>query len=101
MNSAIGFFDGFDGVLVAIVYAALVVFSVVFQLIRQKLSKRAGQDDLEEEEEPQVQETQDDNPYLNKRRPTGKKIKNINDSSMISNQSKLLDNNRNTEYTNQ
>ncbi len=30
VSSAIGFFDGFDGILVAIVYAALIIFSVLF-----------------------------------------------------------------------
>jgi hypothetical protein len=50
VNSAIGFFDGFDGALVAIVYGALVIFSVAFQLIRQRLSKKEGEDDLGEEE---------------------------------------------------
>ena len=40
MNSAIGFFDGFDGVLVGIVYGSLIGFSIVFQLIRYYCIKK-------------------------------------------------------------
>lgn len=100
MNSAIGFFDGFDGALVAIVYASLVVFSIVFQLVRQKLAKK-GEDSIDfEDEQPQVQEVDNDNPYITKGgRKGSKKVKNINDSSMMSSQSKLLDGVRYSEVT--
>ena len=36
VDATIGFFDGFDGVLVAIVYGVLFVFSIVYTLIKQK-----------------------------------------------------------------
>lgn len=37
VDAFIGFFDGFNGVLVAIVYGGLIAFSVVFQVIKRKL----------------------------------------------------------------
>jgi hypothetical protein len=36
VDASIGFFDGFDFILVAIVYGVLLVFSVVFTLIKNK-----------------------------------------------------------------
>jgi hypothetical protein len=36
VDASIGFFDGFNWVLVLIVYAALILFSVAYQLIRKK-----------------------------------------------------------------
>lgn len=46
MNASIGFFDGFDGVLVAIVYGALIAFSVLFQVVRNKFfNKKSNLDD--------------------------------------------------------
>ena len=36
VGASIGFFDGFDFILVAIVYGVLLVFSVVFTLIKNK-----------------------------------------------------------------
>lgn len=38
VDAFIGFFDGFNGILVAIVYAALIAFSAVFQLVKRKLA---------------------------------------------------------------
>ena len=40
VDAAIAFFAGFDGILVAIVYGALIVFSVIFQLVRAKLMSK-------------------------------------------------------------
>ena len=37
VDATIAFFAGFDGILVGIVYGALIVFSIVFQLVRAKL----------------------------------------------------------------
>jgi hypothetical protein len=40
VDATIAFFAGFDGILVAIVYGSLIVFSIVFQLIRAKLMSK-------------------------------------------------------------
>ena len=60
MDAHIGFFDGFNGGLVAIVYGILIVFSIVFQIVRKKLSK--DNELLRNDDELEVQN--DDNPYL-------------------------------------
>ena len=44
VDASIGFFDGFDGALVGIVYGCLVAFSVIFQVakyfyVKKKLEK--------------------------------------------------------------
>jgi len=44
VDASIGFFDGFDGILVAIVYGGLIVFSIVFQLIRAKFMGDGGKE---------------------------------------------------------
>lgn len=51
VDATIAFFAGFDGILVAIVYGALIVFSIIFQLVRAKLMSKidpadeSGQED--------------------------------------------------------
>ena len=49
VDATIAFFAGFDGILVAIVYGALIVFSIVFQLIRAKLMKKIDPESLEDD----------------------------------------------------
>lgn len=48
VDASIGFFDGFDWVLVAIVYGVLVVFSIVYTIIKEKFLNK--DDSLLEEE---------------------------------------------------
>jgi hypothetical protein len=50
VDGTINFFDGFDGILVAIVYGALVLFSIVYNLVRYFFFNKRG--DNSEEEEP-------------------------------------------------
>lgn len=86
VNANIGFFDGFDLVLVAIVYAGLIVFSGAFFFIRRRfIDKDAGSEGNDKSD--------DDNNYL----PGPKRVdthgtaarqrKNINDSQVSSNMS--------------
>jgi hypothetical protein len=51
VDASIGFFDGFDGILVGIVYGVLVVFSIVFTLIKNKFMR--GEDSNPEEDDNQ------------------------------------------------
>ena len=54
VDAFIGFFDGFNGILVAIVYAALIAFSAVFQLIKRKLNSRSrGESEVTYYDEPE------------------------------------------------
>lgn len=39
ISDVIGFFDGFNGLLVGIVYAILLIFSIVFTLVKMKYFK--------------------------------------------------------------
>lgn len=54
MSAAIGFFDGFDGILVAIVYGALIAFSILFQVARHFCNKKNHEDSSTEESEDKV-----------------------------------------------
>lgn len=40
MNADISFFDGFDGKLVGIVYGSLILFSIVFQVVKTFYNKK-------------------------------------------------------------
>lgn len=55
VDASIGFFDGFDGVLVAIVYGVLVVFSILFTLIKNKFMN--GDDSNADEDESPADHT--------------------------------------------
>ena len=56
VDASIGFFDGFNWVLVLIVYLALVLFSVAYQMIRKKFFP------VEVSDEPDVQNEDPANP---------------------------------------
>jgi hypothetical protein len=75
VDASIGFFDGFDGILVAIVYGGLIVFSIVFQLIRAKLMGDKGET-LEYNEDDQLARL-NSNDEFRERKTKGP---NINDS---------------------
>ena len=49
VDATIAFFAGFDGILVGIVYGALIVFSIVFQLVRAKLQSKVDPSSGEED----------------------------------------------------
>lgn len=77
VNASIGFFDGFNGALVGIVYGALILFSVIFQLVRSKLmNKNKNTDSMEDELE--IQNNDPSTNYL----PRTKNNRNINDSGI-------------------
>lgn len=86
VNAEVGFFDGFDGALVAIVYGALILFSVLFQVIRKKFfggadQKASGSGD---EDEIDVQNDDPSNPYLAMGGAKARKDNKINDSGISS-----------------
>lgn len=85
VDAHVGFFDGFDGALVAIVYGALILFSIVFQVIRSKFFK--GSDDGHNEEGDDALQVQNDDPMT--RRSSNhaqmRKDNKINDSGISSN----------------
>lgn len=81
MDASIGFFDGFDGVLVAIVYGILIVFSIVYTLIKQKFLNK---DDSQVEEEFNAEFNPNDSNAMGGRNPGlrgGPKINNSENSS--------------------
>lgn len=92
MDANIGFFDGFNGGLVAIVYGILIIFSIVFQIIRKKLSKR---NEVNSSIDDELEVDHSDNPYLAKKQKP--KTNKINESNMHSNISSMLD--RSNEQT--
>lgn len=51
VNGDIGFFDGFDGKVVGIVYGALVAFSIIFQVLKYYYFNKRNAKDLEFEDE--------------------------------------------------
>ena len=59
VDASIGFFDGFDGVLVAIVYGILVVFSIVYTIIKQKFLNK--EDSVPEEDHNEEYNPNDSN----------------------------------------
>ena len=50
VNANIGFFDGFNGTLVGIVYGVLIAFSIIFQLVRHFCLKKNNQSEESSEE---------------------------------------------------
>lgn len=76
VSSAIGFFDGFDGKLVAIVYGSLIGFSILFQVARYYWNKRNAKDDGSDPTEESDERLEND-------AKNGKKMKNINESSSM------------------
>lgn len=87
VDAYIGFFDGFNGGLVAIVYGVLIIFSIVYQIVRKKFSKKNDENSSNNDE---LEVDHSDNPYLAKK-PKGKKVNKINESNMHSNVSSMLD----------
>jgi len=81
VDASIGFFDGFDGVLVLIVYLVLVVFSIAYQLIRKKFFPAES---MVSSEEPEVQN--EDPANTQSRRARKDKI---NESAISSNMSRV------------
>ena len=81
VDAFIGFFDGFNGLLVGLVYGGLILFSVGFQFLKQRMIKKQDAvDDQNEEDEPTTN-------YL----PQTARVKNINESAITSqNNSRLL-----------
>lgn len=92
VDASIGFFDGFDGALVAIVYGALILFSIIYQIIRVKfLSKynTVEEGDLDENLNDGGA-AEYDNPYPKKNRRHKDKINNSEVSSSAANNSQLI-----------
>ena len=78
VDASIGFFDGFNVGLVAIVYGALIVFTVIFQVVRRKYFSGAGKESSDEGE-------QNEDEFLPSGEIGKKKGKiNINDSAISS-----------------
>ena len=84
MDASIGFFDGFNGILVLIVYASLIGFTVIYQLVRRKLAekKRGSADSNDESGNNLLDDSQ--NNYLPDSHAHNSKRKNINDSAVSS-----------------
>lgn len=55
VNADIGFFDGFNGKLVGIVYGSLIGFSIIFQLVRCYCMKKNAVKDKDSEDEADEQ----------------------------------------------
>ncbi len=93
VDASIGFFDGFDGILVAIVYGALVAFSIVYTLIKQKFLNKADSE-LEEDLNPENNQNVDDSNVQggvkNLRIKGGPKINNSEISFGTHNNSQLM-----------
>ena len=81
VDATISFFAGFDGILVAIVYGVLIVFSIVFQLIRAKLMKKIDPESLEEDAQQPFNSGNPDESLYRQKGGRGPKD-NINDSQV-------------------
>ena len=96
VDASIGFFDGFDGALVAIVYGALIVFSIIYQVLKNTVLKKYYQNnddnELDEPFDNQNNAEGEDNPYLRKQQQLGANKDKINNSeiSSFANNSQLL-----------
>ena len=90
VDASIGFFDGFDGGLVAIVYGVLIAFSIVFQIARYAIQKKYNKDEEVNDEVEEQQDNGEINPY-NQKRGGGHRDK-INNSevSSFANNSQLI-----------
>ena len=91
VDASIGFFDGFDGGLVAIVYGVLIAFSIVFQIARYAIQKKYNKDEEVSDEVEEQQDTGENNPYTSQKRGGGHRDK-INNSevSSFANNSQLI-----------
>lgn len=56
VNAAIGFFDGFDGALVGIVYGVLIAFSIIFQLFRHFCFKKKNESESSSEDKNEYED---------------------------------------------
>jgi uncharacterized membrane protein len=86
VDGSIGFFDGFNGLLVLAVYAALIVFSIGYQFLRRKYFSGDVHSSTIGSDEPEVQ---NEDPQLGSGavRRGGRKDK-INESAISSNMSR-------------
>lgn len=82
VDGTINFFDGFDGILVAIVYGALVLFSIVYNLVRYFFFNKRG--DISEEEEPFNTDENNQQNVIAGGMKKGPKDNNINNSQLSS-----------------
>ena len=89
VDASIGFFDGFDGVLVAIVYGILIVFSIAYTVIKQNFLNK--DDSLLEEDFGGEDNPNDSNAMVGSNNPRVRGGPKINNSEVSSaNNSQLI-----------